>query len=169
MDSDVENAINDFNEDGSYIKFVCVNDGLYCTNLDNSGGHVYYLTTVFEQKDHFSDVDNKRAEVARYIQECLCLPSDKDFVEAIDTGGIKECGIDRRHIKIANIILWTDNTHSTKHPREVWYGDIGSQCDAYQQVPIHSLSLQTHQVSPVYGNKKQNCQDLHVYNWENEG
>ena len=24
MDSDVENAINDFNEDRSYIKFVCV-------------------------------------------------------------------------------------------------------------------------------------------------
>ena len=32
MDSDVENAINVFNEDGSYIKFVCVNDGLYCMN-----------------------------------------------------------------------------------------------------------------------------------------
>ena len=29
MDSDVENAINVFNEDGSYIKLVCVNDGLY--------------------------------------------------------------------------------------------------------------------------------------------
>ena len=33
MDSDVENAINVFNEDGSYIKFACVNVGMYCINL----------------------------------------------------------------------------------------------------------------------------------------
>ena len=105
MDSDVENAITVFNEDGSYIKFVCVNDGLYCINLDNSGGYVNYLTTVSEQKDHFSDVDNKKADLARYIQECLCLPFDMEFADVIDTGGIKECGIDRSHIKIANIIL----------------------------------------------------------------
>ena len=58
---------------------MSVNDGLYCINLDDSGGHVNYLTTVSEQKDHFSDVDNKKADLARYIQECLCLPSDKDF------------------------------------------------------------------------------------------
>ena len=64
-----------------------------------------YLTTMSEQKDHFSDVDNKKNDLERYIQECLYLPSDKDFAEAIDTGGINECGIDRRHIKIANIIL----------------------------------------------------------------
>ena len=104
MDSDVENAINVFNEDGSYIKFVCMNDGLYCINLEDSGEQVNCLTTVAEQKGHFSDADNKRADLARYLQECLCLPSDKDFAVAIDTGGIKECGIDRRHIKIANII-----------------------------------------------------------------
>ena len=46
--SDVENAINVFNEDGSYIKFVYVNDGLYCINLDDSGGYTNYLTTVSE-------------------------------------------------------------------------------------------------------------------------
>ena len=107
MDSDVENAINVFNEDGSYIKFVCVNDGLYCINLDESGDNVNYLTTVSEQKDHFSDIDNKKADLARYIQECLCLPSDVDFADAIDKGGIKECGVDRRHIRIAN--CWKTN------------------------------------------------------------
>ena len=104
MDSDVENAINVFNEDGSYIKFVCVNDGLYCMSLEDNGEQVNCITTVAGQKDHFSDVDNKRADLARYLQECLCLPSSKDFAAAIDTGVIKECGIDRRHIKIADII-----------------------------------------------------------------
>ena len=38
MDSDVDNAINVYDEDGSYIKFICVQDGLYCINLNNSGG-----------------------------------------------------------------------------------------------------------------------------------
>ena len=104
MDSDVDNAINVFNEDSSYIKFLCVNDGLYCINLEASGEQVNCLTTVSEQKGHFSDADNKRADLARYLQECLCLPSDKDFAAAIDTGEIKECGIDKSHIKIANII-----------------------------------------------------------------
>ena len=62
MDSDVENAINVFNEDGSYIKFVCANDGLYCINLEDSGEQVNCLTTVSEQKGHFSDADNKKAD-----------------------------------------------------------------------------------------------------------
>ena len=69
MDSDVENAINVFNEDGLYIKFVCVNDGLYCMSLEDSDEQVNCITTVAGQKDHFSDVDNKRADLARYLQE----------------------------------------------------------------------------------------------------
>ena len=154
MDSDVENAINVFNEDGSYIKFVYVNDGLYCINLDDSGGHVNYLTTVSEQKNYFSDIDNKKADLVRYIQEYLCLPSDKDFAKSIDTGGSKECGVDRRHIKIDNIILGPAKVtiegkivqQTNKMPRnsglithipasileEVCYGNIGYRCYAYQ-------------------------------------
>ena len=50
-----------------HTESLCVNDGLYCINLDDSGGHVNYLTTVSKQKDHFFDVDNKRTELARYI------------------------------------------------------------------------------------------------------
>ena len=34
----------------------------------------------------------------------MCLPSDVDLADAIGKGGIQECGINRRHIKIANII-----------------------------------------------------------------
>ena len=48
MDSHVENAINVYNDDGSYIKFVCVQDGLYCIDLDGNEGYTNVLTTVFE-------------------------------------------------------------------------------------------------------------------------
>ena len=104
MDSDVENAISVYNDDVSYIKFICIQNGLYCINLDNSGDCTNFLTTVSEQKEHFSDVDNKKAALARYVQEYLCLPSDVDLADAIEKGGIQEYGVDRRHIKIANII-----------------------------------------------------------------
>ena len=57
-----------------------------------------------KQKEHFSDVDNKKAALARYVQECLCLLSDTDLADAIDKGGIQECGIEQKHIKIANVI-----------------------------------------------------------------
>ena len=36
---------------------------------------------------------------------CQSLTSNKDVAETIDTGGIKECGIDKGNIKIGNIIL----------------------------------------------------------------
>ena len=100
----MENVINVYNDDGSYIKFVCVQDGLYCINLDNSGEYTNFLTTVPDQKDYFSDADNKKAALARYIQKYLCQPSNVNLVDAIDKGGIKGCGIDSRHIKIVNII-----------------------------------------------------------------
>ena len=48
IDSDVVNVINVSNEDESYIKYVCVQDRLYCFNLDGDGGHSNYLTTVSE-------------------------------------------------------------------------------------------------------------------------
>ena len=78
---------------------------MYCVNLDNGCEHINYLSTVSEQKNHFFDIDNKKTVLARYIQECRCLLSDINFADAIDKGGIKEYGVIRRHIKIANIIF----------------------------------------------------------------
>ena len=111
MDSNIENGINIYNKNGSYVHCVCVcvcvcvQDGLYCINLDNSGKYTNFLATVSKQKDYFTDVDNKRAALARYIQEYLCLPSDTNLANAIDKGGIEECRIERRYIKIDNVIF----------------------------------------------------------------
>ena len=48
MDSDVENAINVYNEDESYIKFVCVQNGLYYIDLDDNSDLANFLTIVSE-------------------------------------------------------------------------------------------------------------------------
>ena len=47
-ETDVENVINVYNDDGSYIKFIRVQNGLYCINLDDSGDCTNFLTTVSE-------------------------------------------------------------------------------------------------------------------------
>ena len=93
MDLDVENAIKVYNEDGSYIKFICVQNGLYCINLDDSSDCTNFLTTVSKQKEHFSDVDKKKTALAQYVQECLCLPSDVDLPNAIKKVGSRSVGL----------------------------------------------------------------------------
>ena len=64
------------------IKFRCAEGGLYLLDI----------------------YDVNRAEHVRYIQNVLCLPSDVNFADTLDKRGIQECGIDKRHIQIANII-----------------------------------------------------------------
>ena len=91
LDTNVENAFYVYKEDGSYIKFECKNDGLYCLDVDDGLGHINFLTTVNDQNQLFSGLDVKRATLAKYIQECLCLPSNKDFLGGLKTVEIKEC------------------------------------------------------------------------------
>lgn len=76
-----------------------------CLDIEEGPIHTNYLTTVKEEKKHRSDLDVKKATLARYIQDCLCLPSDKDFTDSIEIGRIKKCGIDQRHISVANEIF----------------------------------------------------------------
>ena len=79
LDNDIENAFYVYNNDRSYIKFECKKDGLHCLDVDDGSGHTNLVTIVKVQKDLSSDLDVKRATLARYIQEYLYLPSDKDF------------------------------------------------------------------------------------------
>ena len=46
VDSNVENAINVYNDNRSYIKFICVQNRLYCIDLDNSGDHCINNFTI---------------------------------------------------------------------------------------------------------------------------
>ena len=48
MDLDVGNAINVFNKDGLYVKFMCAEGGLYLLDIDDG------YTTVSEQQGNFS-------------------------------------------------------------------------------------------------------------------
>ena len=67
LDTNIENAFCVYNNNGSYIKFECKDDGLYCLNFDDGSGHTNLMTAVKNQKDLFFELDVKRATLARYI------------------------------------------------------------------------------------------------------
>ena len=62
---------------------------VYRTDLDSGDEYTNFLITVAEQRNHFSDVYNQRPALAQNIQKCLCLPSEVDLTNAIDTSRIK--------------------------------------------------------------------------------
>lgn len=63
------------------------------------------LVTVAEEKSKYSTLDCKRAEKTRELQNCLCLPSNKDLIFAIENGIINDPGITRRSVCLTNKIF----------------------------------------------------------------
>jgi hypothetical protein len=113
LDTSIDNAFYVYKDNGEYIRFAKEPNGLYCLHVDDGSAPATLLTTVDKEKKMFLALDIKRATVARYIQDCLCLPSDKDFSNGLETGGIKECGVSRRNINIAKAIFGP-NKHSVQ-------------------------------------------------------
>jgi hypothetical protein len=53
MDTAIENTFSVFNEDGSYIKFIPSNNGMYCLDIrsdDNNQPHVMAIQTVKDEQ-----------------------------------------------------------------------------------------------------------------------
>ena len=76
LDTRVDNAFYVYKDNGEYVRFGVEPNGLYCLHVDDGSSPATLLTTVEEEKKLFSALDVKRATMARYIQDCLCLPSD---------------------------------------------------------------------------------------------
>jgi hypothetical protein len=111
LDTKVDNAFYVYKDNGEYIRFKLESNGLYCLHVDDGTSPATLLTTVDEEKKLFPALDVKRATLARYVQNYLCLPSDEDFANGIETGGIMECGVSRWNIGIAKAIFGP-NKHS---------------------------------------------------------
>jgi hypothetical protein len=105
LDTAIENAFYVYADDGSYIKFELNANKLYCLHVDDGTSPHVFLTTVEGQSKSYSDIDVRRATLARDIQNRLLLPSDVDFANSLENGTIEECGINRRDIRIAKDIF----------------------------------------------------------------
>jgi hypothetical protein len=80
-------------------------NNLYCLHVDDGSSPHVFLTTVDGQSKSYSDLDVRRATLARNIQNRLVLPSDVEFANSLENGTIPECGINRRDIRIAKAIF----------------------------------------------------------------
>jgi hypothetical protein len=105
LDTSIDSDFYVYNDKDEYIRFQHEPNGLYCLHVDDGSSPATLLTTVDKEKKKFSALDVKRATLARYIQDCSCLPSDEDFANGQETGGIKDCGVSRRNINIAKAIF----------------------------------------------------------------
>jgi len=107
LDTAIENAFYVYSDDGTYIKFELNANKLYCLHVDDGTSPHVFLTTVEGQSKSYSDIDVRRATLARNIQNRLMLPSDVDLANSLENGTIEECGINRRDIRIAKDIFRT--------------------------------------------------------------
>jgi hypothetical protein len=85
MDTAIENAFYVFNEDGSYVKFVPSNNGMYCLDIgSNNDPHVMAIQTIKDVQSKSYNIDCTRAEGVRKLQEVLACPSDYDLANAVE-------------------------------------------------------------------------------------
>jgi hypothetical protein len=82
LDTAIENAFYVYADDGSYIKFELNANKLYCLHENDGTSPHIFLTTVEGQSKCYSDIDVRRATLARDIQNRLMLPSDVDFANS---------------------------------------------------------------------------------------
>ena len=145
MDTQIDNAFYVFNGEGTHMHYRRYPSGLYCYDIEESAEPFSLLSTVEENRNNFSAIDVKRADLARDIQNRLCLPSDCNLAAALEDGTIQECGITRQSVRIANEI-YGPNEHSLfgktvqqkkKMPSEERMTDVSPEVlEYYQNVTI---------------------------------
>jgi hypothetical protein len=110
MDSAIDNVIYVFNEDGSYIRFACTSNGMYCIdiNTDEDDHVVLAHQTVESESAHFSAIYCRRAAKVCELQEVLACPSDVDLANAVEHNVIGNNPFTRQDIQIAKKIYGPD-------------------------------------------------------------
>ena len=107
MDTDVESAFYGHNRhDGSYIKYTqCPKTNLYTYVIEEGKeNNVLLHSTVEEECNKLSQIDQTRAKAVREMQQVLASPSNYDLANAIKNNVVRATPFTRRDVRIANII-----------------------------------------------------------------
>ena len=107
MNTAIDDAIYIINSEGKYLRFGRLKHNLYGVYLGDGRPEemCYAFSTVDGKKALFSQLDCKRAEAVRNLQERLGYPSDVDLANAIEYNVLGTCEFNRRDIRIANKIF----------------------------------------------------------------
>lgn len=108
MDTDVCNSLFVHKPDGTTREFHRSDCNLYICNLLPNKTAMPTIKTVEKQKQFYSNLDIRRADKARKLQETLGFPSTKSFLHMIDNNLIMNCPVTRRDVLVANDIYGTD-------------------------------------------------------------
>ena len=87
-------------------------------------GHVFSITTVWDNKKNFTNNDYLRAIRARELQVMVGCPSDKDFMKILMTSSLPMCPVTPRDVLIANELFGPDvgalKARSHDEPPQSW-------------------------------------------------
>jgi hypothetical protein len=169
MDTAIKNAFYVFSEDGSYIKFIPSNNGMYCLDIgsdNNNEPHVMDIQTVKDEQSKKINIDCTRAEAIRKLQEVLVCQSDFDLANAVEHNIIGNKPFTRRDIRIAKQIYGPDVAalkgktvkQQSKMPREDEANDIPpliakENCDVYLPLDVMHVN-RIPVIAPILGQRK---------------
>jgi hypothetical protein len=117
FDSEKGNEFHVHKQDGTKRIFQQSKRGLYYLDTQAAGvalintaedPEVALINTVEDNKSNFTNNDYSRALVARTTQNIIGRPSDRDYIEIVETKQLAECPVTRRDIKIAGAIFGPD-------------------------------------------------------------
>ncbi|KAI2493025.1 hypothetical protein MHU86_21526 [Fragilaria crotonensis] len=120
MDTIAEPAMHVHRLDGSTMKFVEHECGLYVyfpSNSSNNVGAYTLVSTVAEQKKLFSRRDIANADMARTLYRAIGRPSEAEFQRILDSGCIRNCPVTSLDAKRALTIYGPDIATLKGRPR----------------------------------------------------
>lgn len=102
MDTDIDDPIYIFNDGGTFIKFNYKQNKLYYLYIRREDKEAkYFFSTVKGMEIKYSELDQKRVEAVRNLQEWLGFPSDVHLANAIEYNVLGMCLYNKRDIGIA--------------------------------------------------------------------
>ena len=110
MDTEKENAFYIHNKDGIYMKYArCPRTNLYTYVVGNGREHNVLLhSTVEEESNKFSQIDQSQAKAVSEMQQVLASLSNYDMANAIENNVVGATPFTRRDVRNADIIHGRD-------------------------------------------------------------
>jgi hypothetical protein len=118
FDTDIEQAIFVWRKDGTFIKFIRSQKGLYYHDIrwgtkqpdgpTASVKAVTFVQTIADNKKPFTPRDVEKADLAKRIYEMVGRPSYRDFCNMIKFQMIQNCPITVRDVQTAEAIYGKD-------------------------------------------------------------
>ena len=137
MDTAVDNAIHVYYEDGNTRRFALCKCNLYYYYMSQEEGTLLTIMSVEGNKESVSDLDCRRAEKARRLQEVTGSPTTKDLtICMINNKLIANTTVSQRDVQNAEKIY---GKHTSIIKRKQTCINMDHMCKDITKVPFEVL------------------------------